>query len=62
MRRRLRRRSSSFDLLGISQGAAVAIAYAVRHPERVRRLVICGGYAAGWATRGDPTRSRGARR
>ena len=26
-----------FDLLGISQGAAVAIAYAVRHPERVRR-------------------------
>ena len=43
-----------FDLLGISQGASVAIAYAVRHPERVRRLLIVGGYAAGWATRGDP--------
>ncbi|HEX7930509.1 MAG TPA: alpha/beta fold hydrolase, partial [Sphingomicrobium sp.] len=42
-----------FDLLGISQGASVAIAYAVRHPEKVRRLLICGGYAAGWATRGD---------
>ena len=43
-----------FDLLGISQGASVAIAYAVRHPEKVRRLLICGGYAAGWAARGDP--------
>ena len=53
-RRRLRSSSSEFDLLAISQGAAVAIAYAVRHPERVRRLVICNGYAAGWAVRGDP--------
>ena len=43
-----------FDLLGISQGAAVAVAYAVRHPERVRRLVLYGGYAQGWAARGDP--------
>jgi pimeloyl-ACP methyl ester carboxylesterase/AraC-like DNA-binding protein len=43
-----------FDLLGISQGASVAIAYAVRHPERVRKLVICGGYAAGWAVRANP--------
>ena len=44
-----------FDLLAISQGAAVAVAYAVRHPERVRRLVICNGYAAGWAVRSDPS-------
>ena len=44
----------TFDLLAISQGASVAIAYAVRHPERVRKLVICGGYAAGWAVRDDP--------
>src|SRR4029079_7449077 len=44
----------SFDLLAISQGAAVAIAYAVRNPERVRRLIICNGYAAGWAVRADP--------
>ncbi len=43
-----------FDLLAISQGAAVAVAYAVRNPERVRRLIICNGYAAGWATRADP--------
>jgi pimeloyl-ACP methyl ester carboxylesterase/AraC-like DNA-binding protein len=43
----------TFDLLAISQGAAVAIAYAVRHPERVRRLVICNGYAEGWAVRAD---------
>src|ERR1700750_783594 len=43
-----------FTLLGISQGAALAIAYAVRHPERVSRLVICGGYARGRARRDDP--------
>ncbi len=46
-----------FDLLGISQGASVAIAYAVRHPEKVRRLVLCGGYAMGWAVRNDPEES-----
>ena len=45
----------SFDLLAISQGAAVAVAFAVRHPERVRRLVVCNGYAVGWAKRGDAT-------
>ena len=42
-----------FDLFGISQGAPVAIAYAVRHPERVRKIVLCGGYSAGWRARGD---------
>jgi pimeloyl-ACP methyl ester carboxylesterase/AraC-like DNA-binding protein len=42
-----------FDMLAISQGAAVAVAYAVRHPERVRRLVILNGYAVGWANRED---------
>jgi pimeloyl-ACP methyl ester carboxylesterase/DNA-binding CsgD family transcriptional regulator len=36
-----------FALLGMSQGAAISIAYAVRHPERVTALVICGGYARG---------------
>jgi pimeloyl-ACP methyl ester carboxylesterase/DNA-binding CsgD family transcriptional regulator len=41
-----------FALLGMSQGAAVGIAYAVRHPERVAALVICGGYARGHAHRG----------
>ncbi len=37
-----------FPLLGISQGAAVSIEYAVRHPERVSALILLGGYAAGW--------------
>ena len=43
-----------FPILGISQGCAVAIAYAVRHPERVTCLVLYGGYASGWARRGAP--------
>ncbi|MCL4802375.1 MAG: alpha/beta fold hydrolase [Burkholderiales bacterium] len=41
-----------FALLGMSQGAAIAIAYAVRYPERVSRLVIFGGFARGRARRG----------
>jgi pimeloyl-ACP methyl ester carboxylesterase/DNA-binding winged helix-turn-helix (wHTH) protein len=36
-----------FPLLGLSQGAAISIAYAVRHPERVSRLILYGGYASG---------------
>jgi pimeloyl-ACP methyl ester carboxylesterase len=36
-----------FALLGISRGAPIAIAYAVKHPERVSRLVLYGGFAAG---------------
>ena len=42
-----------FALLGISQGASVCIAYAVRHPERVSRLILYGAYARGWGQRGD---------
>jgi pimeloyl-ACP methyl ester carboxylesterase/DNA-binding CsgD family transcriptional regulator len=41
-------------LLGISQGAATCISYAVRRPERVARLVLYGGYAHGAAHRGTP--------
>ncbi len=37
-----------FPLLGISQGCAVSVEYAVRHPERVSHLVLYGGYARGW--------------
>ena len=40
-----------FALLGISQGCAVSVAYAVRHPERVTRLVLYGGFALGSAKR-----------
>ena len=45
----------TFPLFGISQGCAVAIAYAVRHPERVSRLVLYGGYARGRRKRGGQT-------
>ena len=40
-----------FPLLGISQGCAVSVAYAVRHPERVSHLILLGGYAVGWKKR-----------
>ena len=36
-----------FPILGISQGCSYSIAYAARHPERVSRLVLYGGFAAG---------------
>lgn len=37
----------TFTLLGVSQGGAVSIAYAARHPERVERLVLCNAYIRG---------------
>ncbi|MCL5776250.1 alpha/beta fold hydrolase [Limibaculum sp. FT325] len=43
-----------FVLLGVSQSCAYAIAYALRHPERVRGLILCGGFPRGWRARGDP--------
>jgi pimeloyl-ACP methyl ester carboxylesterase len=42
-----------FPLLGISQGCAVSVAYAVRHPGRVSCLILCGGYAVGWLNHPD---------
>jgi pimeloyl-ACP methyl ester carboxylesterase/DNA-binding CsgD family transcriptional regulator len=36
-----------FALLGISQGAPIAITYAVRHPEKVTHLILHGSYARG---------------
>jgi pimeloyl-ACP methyl ester carboxylesterase/DNA-binding CsgD family transcriptional regulator len=43
-----------FVLLGISQGGAAAIRYAVEHPDKVSRLVLYGAYAQGRAKQGDP--------
>ena len=45
-------------LFGMSQGAPLAIEYAVRHPERVSHLILCGGYARGLLHRGDPERQK----
>jgi pimeloyl-ACP methyl ester carboxylesterase/DNA-binding winged helix-turn-helix (wHTH) protein len=42
-----------FPLLGVSQGGAVAIEYAVRHPERVTKLVLYGAFV-----KGPPLRAR----
>src|SRR4029079_17085730 len=36
-----------FALLGTSQGAAIAINYAARHPQRVSKLILHGSYALG---------------
>ena len=47
-----------FALLGISQGAAACIGYALRHPERVSHLVLYGGYARGPFRRGDSDKER----
>jgi pimeloyl-ACP methyl ester carboxylesterase/DNA-binding CsgD family transcriptional regulator len=47
-----------FALLGISQGAAPCIAYAVKHPERVSHLVLYGAYARGVSRREDADAER----
>ena len=47
-----------FVLLGMSQGCAVSIAYAVKHPERVSHLVLYGGYALGEMKRAETEEER----
>lgn len=46
-------RLDQFPLLGISQGAAIAIRYIVRNPGRVKCLILQGGYARGRRERGQ---------
>lgn len=47
-----------FALLGISQGAAACLAYAVKHPQRVSHLLLYGGYARGAYERGNDEAAR----
>jgi pimeloyl-ACP methyl ester carboxylesterase/DNA-binding SARP family transcriptional activator len=42
-----------FPLLAMSQGCAIAVEFAARHPERVSKLILYGGYARGWRKSGD---------
>ena len=42
-----------FPLFGVSQGCAISIAYAVRHPERVSQLILYGGFMRGGFERGQ---------
>jgi len=43
-----------FSLLGISRGGPIAIAYAMKHPERVSKLVLYGAFAIGLHHYGSP--------
>ena len=47
-----------FPLIGMSQGGAVAIAYAVRHPDKVSHLILPGAYARGALQRDGPASAR----
>jgi pimeloyl-ACP methyl ester carboxylesterase/DNA-binding CsgD family transcriptional regulator len=44
----------SFPLFGMSQGAAVAVEYAIRHPERVTHLTLYAPLVTGWRGRTSP--------
>jgi pimeloyl-ACP methyl ester carboxylesterase/DNA-binding winged helix-turn-helix (wHTH) protein len=47
-----------FALLGVSQGGAVAVAYAARHPERVSHLVLYGAFPTGRLVRARTEQER----
>jgi pimeloyl-ACP methyl ester carboxylesterase len=47
----------SFPLFGMSQGAAVAAEYAIRHPQRVSRLILYSPVVTGWG-RGTSAQAR----
>jgi pimeloyl-ACP methyl ester carboxylesterase/DNA-binding CsgD family transcriptional regulator len=50
--------SDPITLLGMSHGAAVCIAYAVKHPDRVAKMILCGGFARGALRRSDQEATR----
>lgn len=43
-----------FPLLGISMGAPIAVAYAVKHPDRVSRLLLLGGFHRSYFSSRNP--------
>ncbi|WP_282703643.1 alpha/beta fold hydrolase [Streptomyces sp. CC219B] len=49
-----------FPLLGVSQGGAVAVAYAALRPERVSHLILTSAYARGQLTRAGSNAERDA--
>ncbi|TNF81731.1 MAG: alpha/beta hydrolase [Gammaproteobacteria bacterium] len=44
----------NFPLLALSQGCAVSVVFAARHPEKVSKLILIGGYARGFNRVGNP--------
>ncbi len=44
-----------FPILALSQGCAVSIAYAAKHPDRVSHLILVGGFALGFNKRSHTT-------
>lgn len=49
-----------FPLFGMSQGAAIAVTYAARHPEKVSQLILYGGCARGLLKRNPSPKVREA--
>ena len=47
-------RLERFALLGISQGGAVSVEYARRHPGRVSHIIMLGAFSRGWNRRSTP--------
>jgi pimeloyl-ACP methyl ester carboxylesterase/DNA-binding CsgD family transcriptional regulator len=43
-----------FDLLGLCQGGGIAMAYAVKHPDRINKLILYGSYSKGALVKGVP--------
>ena len=50
-----------FPVVGMCHGAAIAVEYAARHPERVSHLVVLGGYVRGGLKRARTAEERAAR-
>lgn len=50
-----------FPVIGMCHGAAIAVEYAARHPERVSHLVVLGGYVRGGMRRARTAEERAAR-